>query len=137
MVWWSMHNLTNNSNIGIRFGTAATVSDSAERTSGNLGIIGNYDYYFNLENASISPFLGGGLGWYILADVSTIFGNIDLGGKFGGMIRGGLEYGKFRFALEYNILPKTNLIEDYSITNSYFGASIGFYVGGGKWKNKK
>jgi hypothetical protein len=50
------------------------------------------------------------------------------------LIRGGIELGKFRLALEYNLIPKSDLEIGESIDNSYFGASIGFFVGGGKWK---
>ena len=52
------------------------------------------------------------------------------------MIRGGIELGKLRLAFEYNIIPKTDFESGGSISNSYFGVSIGFYVGGGKWKVK-
>jgi len=51
------------------------------------------------------------------------------------MVRGGVELGKFRAALEYNILPKSNLLIGQSINNSYVGLSLGFYFGGGRWKN--
>jgi len=129
------YNLTDNSNIGIRFGGAYATGDSVYKTVANYNIIATYDYYFNIGDSSLSPFLGAGLGGYILGDYETDGGItlFDLGNKFGGMIRGGLEFGKFRFTLEYNMIPKSDLPLGGSLTNSYFGASIGFYVGGGKW----
>ncbi len=41
------------------------------------------------------------------------------------MISGGIEIGKLRLALKYNIVPKTDF-EGGEIKNSYLGASIGF-----------
>ena len=126
------YNITDNSNIGIRFGTAGSSSDFDTELDANLSILGTYDYYFYNGQSSASPFLGGGLGYYILGEVDN---TVNLGEQFGAIIRGGVEFGKFRLALEYNILPKTDLELGESIKNSYLGASIGFYVGGGKWKN--
>ncbi|MFT5216372.1 MAG: hypothetical protein ACI83H_001494 [Glaciecola sp.] len=129
------YNLTDNSNIGLRLGTSASVSDSENEIDSNLGFLGTYDYYFNQGTSSVAPFLGVGLGAYILGELKGGSGlSAALGSQFGGMIRGGFELGKFRLALEYNIIPKSDLEIGESIDNSYFGASIGFYVGGGKWK---
>jgi hypothetical protein len=56
----------------------------------------------------------------------------------GGLLRGGFEWGKFRMGLEYNLVPKSTL-QDTSgnnrgtISNSYLGIHLGFFVGGGKW----
>jgi len=130
------YNLTDNSNIGIRIGTAAASEFDIE-VDANFNILATYDFYFSIDNSSFSPFLGAGLGMYILGDIGGSIYSVNLGEQFGGMIRGGLELGKLRLALEYNIIPKTNLDIGKSIKNSYFGASIGFYVGGGKWKEKK
>ena len=124
------YNLTDNSNIGLRLGTAASVS--ASDVDANLSVLGTYDHYFNEGTSSVSPFLGGGLGVHIFGELEGKSGSIDA--QFGGMIRGGAEFGKFRLALEYNIIPKSDIGMGQSIDNSYFGASIGFYVGGGKWK---
>jgi hypothetical protein len=125
------YNITDNSNIGIRFGAAGSSSDSDTEVDANINILGTYDYYFSNGNSSAAPFLGGGLGYYALGELNN---TISLGEQFGAMIRGGIELRKLRFAVEYNILPKTDLEFGQSVKNSYFGASIGFYVGGGKWK---
>jgi len=135
------YNLTDNSNVGLRIGLAAYVrnieSDINLDASVNSNVLATYDYYFNKGNSSTSPFLGAGLGIYSLASLksdSFIYDEIDTGTEFGGMIRGGVELGKLRLALEYNIVPKTDFPLGKSVKNSYLGASIGFYLGGGKWK---
>ena len=138
------YNLTDNSNVGLRIGSAAYVrnieSDIDLDASINSSVLATYDYYFNKGNSSISPFLGAGLGIYNLASIksdSFIYEESEVGAgtEFGGMIRGGVEFGKLRLALEYNMVPKTDFILGRSIKNSYLGASIGFYLGGGKWNN--
>jgi len=135
------YNLTDNSNVGLRIGLAAYVrnieSDINLDASVNSSVLATYDYYFNKGNSSTSPFLGAGLGIYSLASLksdSLINDEIGNGTEFGGMIRGGVELGKLRLALEYNIVPKTDFQLGRSIKNSYLGASIGFYLGGRKWK---
>jgi len=40
---------------------------------------------------------------------------------------------EYKLGVEYNIVPSTDYGDDITSTNSYFGASVGFYVGGGKW----
>lgn len=129
------YNITDNSNIGIRLGIAASSSGFYSSVDSNASILGTYDYYFSNGQSSAAPFLGGGLGYYVLGELDDSV-NVDLGDQFGAIIRGGVEFGKFRLALEYNILPKTDLEIGESIKNSYFGASFGFYVGGGKWKKE-
>ena len=90
-------------------------------------------YYFN-KNKAYTPFLGGGLGVYVIGSGSDNIDEQGFGPQIGGMVRGGIELSKFRIALEYNIIPKSDLGLGKSMKNSYFGASIGFYIGGGKWK---
>jgi len=128
-------NITDNSNIGIRIGVAASVADFEGSLDAdvNANIIGTYDYYFN-KNKAYTPFLGGGLGVYVIGSGSDNIDEQGFGPQIGGMVRGGIELSKFRIALEYNIIPKSDLALGKSMKNSYFGASIGFYIGGGKWK---
>lgn len=139
------YNLNNNSNVGLRIGLAAYVrnieSDVDLDASVNSNVLATYDYYFNKGNSSTAPFLGAGLGIYSLASIksdSFVYeeDEVGTGTEFGGMIRGGVEFGKLRLALEYNIIPKTEFLLGRSIKNSYLGASIGFYLGGGKWKKQ-
>ena len=137
------YNVTDHSNVGLRIGLAAyarnIMSDIDLDISVNSNILATYDYYFGKGNSSTSPFLGAGLGIYSLASIksdSFIYDENEIGAgtEFGGMIRGGVEFGKLRLALEYNMVPKTDFLLGRSIKNSYLGASIGFYLGGGKWK---
>jgi hypothetical protein len=54
------------------------------------------------------------------------------------VLRGGFEAGHFRMALDYYLIPKS---EVYDLSNnllgftknSYLNLSIGFYLWGGKW----
>ncbi|MDG3583447.1 outer membrane beta-barrel protein [Galbibacter pacificus] len=146
------YNIADNMNVGLRIAGAATARDvngKDAKVSTSSSYLGTYDYYFHNGSSSFAPFLGAGVGYYGLSSIG--FDNsdaeIDVSGKFGGMVRGGFEVGKFRLGLEYNIIPKTKS-EGFSITddgssvevgsveikNSYFGVSVGFYFGGGKWK---
>ncbi|WP_019668335.1 hypothetical protein [Eudoraea adriatica] len=126
------YNLTDNSNVGLRIGGAVRGGNAESLNIKGIGsFLGTYDYYFS-NNTSSSPFVGGGLGVYWLGSIDDL--DFDLGTQFGGMIRGGIELSKFRITLEYNIIPKSDLPIGQSIKNSYFGASLGFYLGGGKWK---
>ena len=59
---------------------------------------------------------------------------LELDGKFGGLIRAGFELGKLRLAASYNLIGKSDLGEGVEVKNSYLGISLGFYLGGGKWK---
>ncbi|MCK0178886.1 hypothetical protein MWU50_06260 [Flavobacteriaceae bacterium S0862] len=126
------YNLTDNSNIGFRLGAASDISLIGGDSVGSL--LGTYDYYFNIENPYFSPFLGAGLGLYFSERLRLFAPNISEN-KLGVLIRGGAELGKFRITLEYNIIPKSDLESGEGTKNSYFGASVGFYIGGGKWKN--
>ena len=131
------YNLTDNSNVGLRIVVAARLGniESDIDVDANISFLGTYDYYFNNENSSSAPFIGGGLGLFVLGG-STDGDDVFAGNQVGGLIRGGIELGKLRLAFEYNIIPKSKLEMGQSIENSYLGASIGFYLGGGKWKNK-
>lgn len=133
------YNLSDNSSIGLLLEVADYVSSYLDEIS-ITNYLATYDYYFHKEASSVAPFLGAGAGVYSLRgykEVAFFFLNgleeVTVETKFGVMIRGGIEFGKFRLALAYNIIPKTDF-EGVEINNSYFGASIGFYVGGGKWK---
>ncbi|HWS61071.1 MAG TPA: hypothetical protein VN182_09090 [Flavobacterium sp.] len=149
------YNLTNNMNVGLRF-CSAGIARNIETNSGQeinadiSGIgsfVGTYDYYFHIGSMSLVPFVGAGIGYYSIANVeaegSSYTSNVETTGEMGGLIRGGIEWGKFRFGLEYNIVPDSNLqdiygnVTDATVANSYFGITIGFYLGGGKWGAKK
>ena len=147
-------NITDNMNVGLRFGGAAVVRDLVTNNSDELtakvagigSLVGTYDYYFHKSGSgsSFAPYIGGGIGYYSLANVE-VDDSADTGeyspavsSVFGGLIRGGFEWTGFRMGLEYNFLPESD-IENFAgekvgtAKNAYVGLSIGFFVGGGKW----
>ncbi|USD23843.1 outer membrane beta-barrel protein [Flagellimonas marinaquae] len=144
------YNIADNMNIGIRFESAAMAKNvnvgpaSAEASlTASMSYSGTFDYYFNSGSSSFAPFFGAGVGYSSLGsigfdidDIEDIEGDADIevDGKFGGLIRAGFEAGKFRLAATYNLIGKTDLGEGAEIKNSYLGISLGFYLGGGKWK---
>ena len=145
------YNIKDNMNVGLRIGAAAMVRDiegegdsQSAKLSANGSYVGTYDYYFNAAGTSFVPYIGGGAGYYSIANVEVDSGSntesiaLDASGKFGGLLRGGFEWGKFRMGLEYNLVPKSTLQDlngnnKGTISNSYLGIHLGFFVGGGKW----
>lgn len=150
------YNIKDNMNIGLRIGGAAMARDliyysNIDEATGKLAINGSYvltyDYYFKSEGKNFAPFIGGGLGWMTFAtiEVDTSIDPDDIGtlsanSSIAPVIRAGFEAGKFRLSLDYNIVPKSDLINLQGDVigesgNSYLGIALGFYVGGGKWRN--
>lgn len=148
-------NIKDNMNVGLRMGIAGVVrdlvsADNEEFTAEVAGIgsfVGTYDYYFHKSGSgsSFAPYIGGGVGYFSLANVEVDDSNVDdaeldpsVSGVFGGLIRGGIEWAGFRMGLEYNFIPDSD-IEDLNgvkvgtAKNAYLGIHIGFFVGGGKW----
>ena len=147
------YNIKDNMNVGLRIGGAAMVRDietngstQNAKVSINSSYVGTYDYYFDKSGKSFVPYIGGGAGYYSIANVAFDNGTsnqvvaLDASGKMGGLLRGGFEWAKFRMGLEYNLVPKSTL-QDINgnslgtISNSYLGLHLGFYVGGGKWRD--
>lgn len=141
------YNISDNMKVGIRNNGAMlikVVETSSENSSNakisfNSGFTGTYDYFFNDGTTSFAPFIGGGVGYTRLGNIEVEGANSvdysDLDAKFSGLIRGGFEYGKFRLTAEYNLVPETTFsTSPTKIKNSYFAISLGFYLGGGKWK---
>lgn len=147
------YNITDNSNIGLRFASAAMVrnvvatngTEFKAELGANTSYLATYDYYFK-GSSSFVPYVGAGAGIYSLANVeissqSAGGSNLDEKSKFGGLLRTGFEWGKFRMGLEYNMVPKSNIQTLAGVTtgtakNSYLGIHLGFYLGGGKWVKK-
>ena len=151
------YNIKDNMNVGLRLGGAAVVRDlvttnNEELTAKVAGIgsfVGTYDYYFHKSGSgsSLAPYIGGGIGYYSLANVkvddTSNSSEISpaVSGVMGGLIRGGLEWAGFRMGLEYNFIPDSDL-EDLNgdkvgtAKNAYLGIHIGFFIGGGKWGRK-
>lgn len=148
------YNIKENLNIGLRMSSAAMVKDvqfkdSNENADGKLAANSTYlatlDYYF-YKGKNFVPYVGFGAGYARLAnirfdlasDVELENEEIKLNGKLAGLIRGGFEWGKFRFGADFNLIPKSKLKdgllnENAEISNSYFNFNLGFYIGGGKW----
>lgn len=145
------YNLKDNMNVGLRMGIAAMVRDiqgattyESAKVSANVSYLATYDYYFNNSGGSFVPFVGAGAGYYSFASVvidnnsSSNDVSLDIAGKFAGMARAGFEWHKFRMGAEYNFVPTSDLQNTAgqkvgTSPNSYFGISLGFFVGGGKW----
>lgn len=139
------YNIADNMSVGLRIEGAAlakNITDGDGATlEANLGTNTSYsatfDYYFHNGSSSFAPFIGGGAGYNTLANLEVDFlgetAEAEVDGKFGGLVRAGFELGKLRVAATYNLIGKTE-IEGSETKNSYFGISLGFYVGGGKWK---
>lgn len=151
-------NIRHNLNVGIRFGFAGLakdvtyfdlIDDYEGEISGNISATGTIDYYFNNGNSAAAPFIGGGFGYYTLSsidiengdfDTPEDIGNLEADFKWAPMLRAGVELGKFRMAAEYNFIPTSNLQNTSGdiigeAINEYFGFTLGFFVGGGRWRN--
>ena len=152
------YNLLDNFNIGLTFGNASMFKNEIMFSTmygvrGQLIEIKSYllstDFYFNSGFSNYITFMGFSTG---LFDVSKLYlpnyTNIqDVNiydhseTKLGCIIRTGFEHKKFRFAIEYNLIPKT-LVTDISqhsfglTNNCFFDVTLGFYIGGGKWNKK-
>lgn len=150
-------NISNNMNVGIRFGVAALAKDVTYydvtedyegEVSANASIAGTFDYYFNNGGSNFAPYIGAGFGYYTLSSVEfdssviddpDTIGNLEASFKWGPMVRAGIELGKFRMGAEYNFVPPSDLQNTSGdvigeAINQYFGFTLGFYVGGGRWR---
>lgn len=143
--------ISKNKVIGLRFGMALNSQkfeniDSSQFLIDNLddygvvSFIPTFDYYLN--NKNYRPYIGLGLGYYLFfddIDVLTPNGSVEVlkgsaKNQVGLLLRGGLEIGKTRYGLEYNLIPKADIkMPDGKIigrvNNSYLGLSIGFIIG--------
>jgi len=146
-------NIADNMAVGLRIGGAALIkeiefSDVEETSEAEVGVNGSYlgtfDYYYTNLDGSFAPFVGGGLGYFAVANIGVDEGDtgeaagVDASGKFGGMLRTGFDWGKFRLVLDYNLVGRSDL-QDFNgnvigeTQNGYLGITIGFFLGGGKW----
>lgn len=150
------YNIQDNMNIGLRIGGAAMVRDlvyfsNTDNASGKLSInasyVLTYDYYFKSKGSNFAPFVGAGLGWMAFASFevdSTVdpddYGSLSANSAFAPVLRAGFEASKFRLSLDYNFIPKSDLVNLQGNVigesgNAYLGVALGFYIGGGKWRN--
>lgn len=150
------YNIQDNMNIGLRIGGAVMVRDlvyysNTDNVSGKVAINGSYvltyDYYFKTVGSNFAPFVGAGLGWVTFASLEVDstndpddYGGLSAQTAFAPVLRAGFEARKFRLSLDYNFVPKSELVNSQGAVigetgNSYLGIALGFYVGGGKWRN--
>jgi len=123
-------------------------NDYEGEIAANASVSGTANYYFNYGKGGVAPYIGAGFGYYALSNIEVDGSDFDedevrdLKANFAWapMLRAGVELGKFRIGAEYNFVPKSDL-QNVSgevigqTINEYFGFTLGFFVGGGKWGN--
>lgn len=147
--------VTRNLSLGLRMGVAGLAKDVTYyeipddydgELSANTSVSGTANYYFNYGKGKVAPYIGAGFGYYALSNIDVDGSDFDedevrgLKANFAWapMIRAGVELGKFRIGAEYNFIPKSDL-QNVSgevigqAINEYFGFTLGYFVGGGKW----
>lgn len=103
---------------------------SADGEAGlGIAILATGDYYFT--NRMVRPYVGGGIGVYNFVSVQATSSNggsitVPAETKPGGMIRLGVEVWHVRAGFHYNIVGKSN-----TINNNYLGITFGIVLGGG------
>lgn len=154
------YNIMDNINVGVKLNGDFMIKDSYVDEVNFTGSITasvlsstliTSDYYFNKGDNAFALFVGGGIGLYNVLNIGaqvnaneiptipTNFDDYKSENKFGGLIRTGFEAGHFRLGLEYYLIPKSTLYNVLNTTtsitkNSFLNISLGFYLGGGKWK---
>ena len=126
------YNLNNAMNVGFKTETAAYMRNESDEAK-TLSFAFTYDYYFHSTGRRSSPFAGAGLGYYFCENYnfskqSKYYNNPAF------FIRAGSEIWKFRLSLTYNFIRKPNAIIYNHKNNDYLSLTVGFYLGGGKWK---
>ena len=127
------YRISDNLAIGVRFESAliqhvfSVDGYSNHAISAVTSYAATVDHYFG--NGRLRKFVGAGIGGYIISDVSyfQVVTNPTVV-KIGGFPRIGFEYGHFRLAAEYNLMP---------LHSSYFDLKAGFFFGGGLKKLQK
>lgn len=133
----SKYNIQNNMNIGLRAETSGYFKHKSY--SANLFSLSvMYDYYFLRDKRSICPYVGMGIGYFMIeaTDISTdsrdamhsVYYNPAV------FLRLGTELGKFRISLTYSFNRKPNEVNVDNRNNDNVSLLLGFYLGGGNWK---
>ena len=126
------YNFRDNMNVGFLVGYTYLQKNKSYQPSFRLFSV-TYDYYYRPRSSGYSPFIGAGAGYY--------FGRNDesLGvRKFNNptcIARIGFEFGQFRTSLTYNLI-RMSKGGFFDKNNDYISLTIGFYLGGGKWKQR-
>ena len=127
------YNFYKNMNVG--FKTEATVFNTCKCYDLELlSVSATYDYYFHYTNTIFSPFIGAGFGYYFARSHEE---HTETHFKFNyptAFVRTGLEIWKIRATFAYNLIRKPKKFNNKNI--DYMSLTIGFYIGGGKWKQQ-
>lgn len=141
--------------IGLRLGVAGLAKDITYyqipddydgELAANASLSGTANYYFNYGKGKVAPYIGAGFGYYALSNIDVDgsdfdddeVGDLKANFAWAPMLRAGVELGKFRIGAEYNFVPNSDL-QNVSgevigqAINEYFGFTLGFFVGGGRW----
>ncbi|MDF9795021.1 opacity protein-like surface antigen [Catalinimonas alkaloidigena] len=129
--------------VGLRIESAVMAKISPDGTEASASANGSYtvngQYY--LTSSKVRPYVGAGVGVYMLAAVSASDTNAEVGGgsEIGFYPRLGLDIGNFNINIDYNIISSSeSVMADGSgtttgkIKNSYMGIRIGGYMFGGR-----
>ena len=139
------YNILDNMTVGVKWGGALMARLTPDGEGGDISFnnsyLGTFTYFFNNGRSRFAPFVGLGAGMYQIASFGAEADNIRVAGgnKFGGMLTTGFEFGAFRLGIEYNLIPSSEVVYAgatpirTSIPNSYFGVTVGFVIGGGRW----
>lgn len=133
------YNPNKNMTVGVKLGISSMLLETHSNdgtTTFNFNISGTYNYYWGTRTNLTIPFVGCGFGLYMVYNgFSDYWGPIhSTESKFGGFITTGVEIGKVRLALKYELIPASKVAQDLKITNSYLTLTAGFYLGGGTRK---
>lgn len=131
------YNITDRITVGLRSEATAMARAGYQinnaRADGEVGLgialLATGDYYFTTR--MVRPYLGGGLGIYNIVSVEATSSNggsitVPAVTKPGGFIRAGVKIWHIRAGLHYNVVGKTN-----TINNNYLGITVGIAFGGG------
>ncbi|WP_422858235.1 hypothetical protein ACOKFD_12540 [Flagellimonas sp. S174] len=139
--------VSNSMVIGLKFGVALNAQEfennnttpfdvDAENDNAIISFVPTIDYYWNENHAR--PYVGLGVGYFSLSQVSlaNTTDEVQEGStknRIGFLLRGGIDVGKTRFGLEYNIIPKTDIQLPNeqilgTIDSTYLGLTIGFTI---------
>lgn len=148
------YNIFHNWNAGINIGVGVMAKDvefdnnidQRGKASTVTNILAVSDYYFNWGRSIFAPFVGGSLGVYFLSNVAidnhtnaAAVRDIKSSAKFGGSVRVGAEIWRVRVGAAYNFIGRSDVQDIYGnkvgiVKNAYFNIFLGFYIGGGNWK---
>jgi len=125
------YNLADNMNVGLKAETAQLIKSSCCGVD-LLSFFATYDYYFHHAGKRHSYFIGAGLGYLFIEAWESYKSKYSSPAFF---IRSGFEFGKCRISLAYHI-NRNPRADKYSEIrkNDYLSLTVGFYLGGGKWK---